>query len=862
MITIPIFVEELEGVDRCCEPVSLGVPFPKGVVQKKSDMALYDEQGASIPVQARVAATWPDGSVRWSLLDFQVSQHGGSSNRLELRTGDVPSVECESIIVQETADQFRIDTGGAVFIVSKQDFRPFCSVLVDGKEQLLDGKSEIVLVDVDGRASYPVVNDVCIQVGDNGLTCKLAANGKFLSSDGSELALFAANLIFYAGRSFVKIDFTLHNPRAAAHPRGLWDLADMGSLFFNELSSRFAVNEGALYWKQDAASPWLQEVSGRLSIYQDSSGGENWRGNNHKNGNGDIPNSFRGYRCENGAGEILEGERISPFVFAENAGRGVTIHNKQFWQNFPKAIENSAGWLSLNLFPNNFADMFELQGGERKTHTIFIDFGGNKESLNWAQSPLVPRLALEWYERCAVFPYLSDSRTDELDELIRAGVEGKSSFIDKREVVDEYGWRHFGDLYADHEALGYEGDQPLVSHYNNQYDPIYGFARQFVISGNYRWFELMDDLARHVTDIDIYHTQEDRVEYNGGLFWHTNHYLDASTCTHRTFTRDHPAVTSDGPSGGGPGSEHCYTAGLLYHYYLTGSEASKEAVLTLFQWISNQQQGPKTVLGKLNLLRKVGLPRVTKLLRSEKVYQYRYPLTRGTGNYLSTLLDVYELSGDTDRVHDAGIVIQQTVHPNDNFEYRALHNVEIAWSYTVFLQSVGKYLDVKEKLGQKDAAFRYAKNSLLSYANWMLEHEYPYLDKPEILDYANQTWVAQEMRKANIFCLAYKYSGATNGAYLEKAHFFFNYIKQNLRGDEQAKFTRILAVLMQNHGLHAYPFDKEDFERYESKYEVKYGDAPTYTVSTLLLGFFTEVADAVRNFSLTSEIDWLRSRID
>ena len=32
----------------------------------------------------------------------------------------------------------------------------------------------------------------------------------------------------------------------------------------------------------------------------------------------------------------------------------------------------------------------------------------------------------------------------------------------KRERADEYGWRHFGDLYADHETLGYDGDDIFV----------------------------------------------------------------------------------------------------------------------------------------------------------------------------------------------------------------------------------------------------------------------------------------------------------------------------------------------------------------------------------------------------------------
>ena len=55
-----------------------------------------------------------------------------------------------------------------------------------------------------------------------------------------------------------------------------------------------------------------------------------------------------------------------------------------------------------------------------------------------------------------------------------------------------------------------------------------------------------DELAGHVTDIDIYHTSRDRAAYNGGYFWHTQHYQPAGTATHRAYS------SARGSSGGGP----------------------------------------------------------------------------------------------------------------------------------------------------------------------------------------------------------------------------------------------------------------------------------------------------------------------
>ena len=52
---------------------------------------------------------------------------------------------------------------------------------------------------------------------------------------------------------------------------------------------------------------------------------------------------------------------------------------------------------------------------------------------------------------------------------------------------DEYAWRHFGDLYADHEAVRRRAETPLVVHYNNHYDVIHGAIFQYLRRGNNRW---------------------------------------------------------------------------------------------------------------------------------------------------------------------------------------------------------------------------------------------------------------------------------------------------------------------------------------------------------------------------------------
>jgi hypothetical protein len=331
-----------------------------------------------------------------------------------------------------------------------------------------------------------------------------------------------------------------------------------------------------------------------------------------------------------------------------------------------------------------------------------------------------------------------------LNAYLEGAVTGPDSFFAGREVIDEYGWRNYGDVYADHEAVYYKGPRPVISHYNNQYDVVYGTILQYLRSGDPRWADLFDPLARHVIDIDIYHTDRDRAAFNGGMFWHTDHYRDAATSSHRAYSRaNRPA---QGPYGGGPCNEHNYTTGLLHYYYLTGSPAAREAVVGLADWVMRVDDGARTVLGVVD--------DGPTGLASRTTHSHYHGPGRGAGNSVNALLDGWLVSGRQRYLEKAEALIRRCVHPADDVAARDLLNVEPRWSYTVFLSALARDLDVKAEWGELDYGYAYARASLLHYAGWMLEHEEPYFTHPEGLEYPTETWPAQEFRKANVFRLA------------------------------------------------------------------------------------------------------------
>ena len=62
------------------EPVTVGVPFPKGLTTART-VEVISPDGSTVPCQWRALDNWSDGSARWVLLDFQVDCHEGEATK-------------------------------------------------------------------------------------------------------------------------------------------------------------------------------------------------------------------------------------------------------------------------------------------------------------------------------------------------------------------------------------------------------------------------------------------------------------------------------------------------------------------------------------------------------------------------------------------------------------------------------------------------------------------------------------------------------------------------------------------------------------------------------------------------------------
>lgn len=778
---------------RCpdAQPVTVGVPLPRGRLRPPQSVHLrpcsgevetgmpespppHHRPAPPLEVDSQALALWPDGSIQWLLLHFMVPPLKAGRHHFSLEEGEASSVDgrtsSESALsVTQDEHAFWVSTGAARFHISRSRFLPFEQVEVEGQPLLDTSGCRTVLRDAQDMPAAPLIQHSEVE-HQGTLTTQLRLEGSFSSGEPFR---FVARLRFWRDTGLVKVSFCLHNPQRARHAGGQWDLGDPGSLFFRQLALDLKLKgseHAFLEWQPEVGNGYLTS-EGALNLYQDSSGGAQWDSRNHLNHHGIIPQQFQGYRAKllDKAGIDLQqfsGLRASPVVRSRTHEGQLAVAVPEFWQQFPKSLDATPFSVSVGLFPSQWADQFELQGGERKNHSFFVEFrpaGIASPELEWVHRPAFACATAKAIESSGVLPYAppaasasmspekhgssgeqpaSEAARGRLDALLQGVVSGPESFFAGREVIDEYGWRNFGDVWANHEALHFQGPPPVISHFNNQYDLLYGLLLNQLRTGDGRWWLLADPLARHVMDIDIYHTRQDKAAYNGGLFWHTDHYLDAATCSHRTFSGNN--ANGRKGYGGGPGAQHNATSGLRLYYYLTGDEAAREAVLELADWVRAMDDGERNILGVL-----AGGPTGW----ATSTFDF-FGAGRGAGYSLYALLDAWQVSGQHAYLEKAEALIRRTVHPSDDVPALDLLNAEPRWSYTIFLAALCRYLEVKAGYQLTDDAYAYGQAALVRYATWMLNHEYPYFDRKETLIFPTETWLGQEMRKANVLRMA------------------------------------------------------------------------------------------------------------
>lgn len=646
-------------------PVWTGVPLVKGAVKGAGSLRVLDADAKAVPAQFDVEATWPDGSIKWVLVSFFANGNGDGGQVFTLTddTSIEPPKIARPVDVLDDTNECTLTTGPIRIRLNRQGMRGFSQtwldVNLDGKftnEELISNETDpcgIVAVDGKGQSFTSGAGIVSgVEVERSGpLHATVAVRGDLRNSMGDILLNYTMRLHAFAGSSLVRTVLTVQNPRPSrrAEDGSRFVLGQAGGILFKSLEFVLPVRltEGL---KQVTLSPEPDRLLDRIplvgpmSVYQDSSGGENWFHRVHANRDNEITLGMRGYQIEYKSRKIDTGLRATPWVDVADMRWAVSVACPDFWQNFPKALGVDAnGTIRVGLWPGQAADLHELQGGEQKTHEFWVYFrhrrtAGREERGNpeadsapregrrnlAAKMPLDREMMPACLNRPVVFAsaeafatagagldpiqLVEKGKFEKYEAVIAAAVKDKVNLFTHREEADEYGWRNFGDTWAANERNQTKGPHDglqMVSHYNNEYDLGLGMLTQAIrnLQADPRLAGAWWDLARqglwHEADIDIYHTLQDPAAiYNGGTFTHTAHGVEAGRSTHRGAPQEEVWGLLDWPwaKGSAPEAGHFRTRGILNLYYLTGDYHLRDAAwdaTRLVDWKIRQGKFPQ-----------------------------------------------------------------------------------------------------------------------------------------------------------------------------------------------------------------------------------------------------------------------------
>ena len=572
---VKLTVEEPSGVQRTAWPVSSGIPMAQGELKDDGAAALFDVQGDQVPLQTEVLARWPDGSIRWLLVDFQTDLAADEKKAFVLRYGaDVKraAVDNPVRIMTQLDGTVVVEPGPVRLEYGATDETPF--FFPQGKATLIHGtgdrKSEHCLTDngasdgvtlradtEKGEPYKPRITQVAVEQAGPVRAC-IRVSGRHGDLRDDKAFAYVARIHAWRGRPYVRVHYTLVNDCQEAVMAGL-----------DALGATFSVQSGGERWC----------VLGGKYVH----GGRFFQVDDE--------------HC------LLDGQpagrRASGWAAAGNDDGGIAVGLREFWQNWPKAIAASPGAVTLDLCPRLPAGLYDgkplleetklyyylrdgqytLKVGVAKTHEFWVKYLPAKpdvqrlsEFFRAAERPLLA--TCEPAYACATkaageFPAADPEKYAGYDAALDRAMEGH---LKARDKTREYGMLNYGDWY------GERG----VNWGNLEYDLAHGLFIQYLRTGQRRWFERAEQAARHHIDVDVVHAVNPHLKNAYGApprvgdVWlhcvgHTGgYYQDAALPVDRTYQMGHS--TNFG---------HVWVSGDLDYYHLTGDRRARDVSIQI-----------------------------------------------------------------------------------------------------------------------------------------------------------------------------------------------------------------------------------------------------------------------------------------
>jgi len=341
-------------------PVTGGVPLARGVLQNADRVGLSID-GHEVPLQTEVTAVWPDGSVKWLLLDFPTT---AGPHDVKLLFGDDvrPQSPPKGITAAETEQGVTVDTGRVRFSVDRHGSGFLDELVFDGRVVHDAGGRRVNFCDfihAENPGDYPpmqryvrggkldpsklVVDGVVLEKAGP-LRTVVRVDGRYTyqhvgsTIEGTDVkgdCPFRLRIHAYAGQPLLKIEHFFYYEGDGDHD------------FIRSLGLSLNMPQGIdrVRYLGDDVFPSQQPISGLYQ--QDADNFTLWQSTG-----GSATVSATGRRFD---GVLDVGLDVVPdeAIGEPDHAVGVAVGVKDFWRSAAKSLhaDQSAGRVSLNLWP-------------------------------------------------------------------------------------------------------------------------------------------------------------------------------------------------------------------------------------------------------------------------------------------------------------------------------------------------------------------------------------------------------------------------------------------------------------------------------------------------------------------------------
>ena len=551
-------------------PVRSGVPIPRGELASANNVQVLNAAGKAVPAQSQAMATWPDGSIKWLLVDFQHDLSNSSTEAYQIRYGNRvrPAAAKGNLEIRTTDAGLEVNTGAIRFTVSKTRFGIVENVRLASGKVLQGGPITAEISEPGGKKIWrgtdlPVTKLEVEQAGPLHAVIRvetaLPASGKPASGFYHRARIHA-----YAGSPLLHVDYFVANTdnRPAKEVGG-------------SMSSKFPV---------DSITLKLPPAAGVSGVRHGFGAGKS---------SGAIVQKSAGLA-------LLDSSELKKQVpgwlsVALEGGGAIHVGVRAFREQFPKAFRWAPRQIDIALWAKE-GGSYEWYEGVGKTHHISLLYSGQsvEDAALLAEGPIFALASPQWYSASGALGPLvvaSESGLAAVEKTLARNMKGP--------MVDEVGLG-FED-YGDHTSHGYVKGSQLWD--NNEYDTPAGGMVHFARTGDRDSLRIALAGALHYLDVDTIHYSGRHADWAGAAHTHSHALVGHHTA-------DAPNMHHAG-----------YIQGLIWYSYFTGEAVGILGAQGIADWVLDNIK-PESSVGSME--RALGHPLMTLTDAYEATWHDKY----------------------------------------------------------------------------------------------------------------------------------------------------------------------------------------------------------------------------------------------